>query len=428
MDQLEKILEENRRLKDAVEELAALNEISTAIGSSMAVEEINNRIVAKVIKRVHATQGAIFLPGRASETSMNTMVRVKDSSVEENPVHMTIALTGWMIKNQRALNISRNHDPDGLLRHAQSEVHSALSVPLRAHGKFIGALTCFNKQDAEKFTADDQRFLTIVAGQSAQVIESARLLLEEQQLFKIREEMRITGRYQALMMPEKFPELPEYQIYGRNLPASEVGGDCFDAVQLDDTRILLSLGDVSGKGLSAALLMANAQAIIRSQFSGANARGSDLGLLVQAVSEYLSQWSEHEKYITLFLGELDTATHQFTYVNAGHNPPYLRRASGDIETLEVGGVPMGMFAGMDYECGSVTLDPGSRLVIFTDGVTELFNEQDEEFGEERLERFIHSNCDCTSEEFTDRLYSHLHDFRGQRDPSDDITLLTVRRG
>lgn len=418
---------ENARLREAVDELAALNEIAAAISSSLEVEEINNRIVGKVIKRVKASQGAIFLLGMAEETSMRTMVRVKDSSVEENAAHMGMALTGWMIKNQRPLNISRTNDPDGLLRHIGDEIHSALSVPLRTGGKFIGTLTVFNKLVDDGFSIADQRFLSIVAGQSAQVIEGARLIEEEKRLTTLKEELKVAGQLQASLMPETFPEMPGYDMFGRNVPAGEVGGDCFDVMQLDETRVVLSLGDVSGKGASAALLMANAQAIIRSQFAAAGSGLLDLSSLVKAVSEYIAQWSGHDKYITTFLAIVNTATHSLEYVNAGHNPPMFWTPNGEITELQSGGIPMGMFAGMDYESGTLEFVPGSRLVVFTDGVTELFNEQDEDFGEGRLEEFIRAAAELDSPSFADRLYETLEQFRGSRLPSDDITLLTLRR-
>ena len=418
---------ENRRLREAVEELGALNEIAAAISSSIEIEEINNRIVSKVVKKTHATQGAIFLMGATPETSMETMVRFKDSNVEENPMHFGMALTGWMIKNQRILNISRAEDPEGLMRHVDDQLHSALSVPLRTHGKFIGALTVFNKRNQDMFTSIDQRFLSIVAGQSAQVIEGARLLEEEKQFASLQEELKLAGQIQTSLMPVEFPQLDGYEIYARNLPAGDVGGDSYDVVSLNQGRVLLSLGDVSGKGASAALLMANAQAIIRSQFVAGGSANQELGALVQGVSEYLAQWSAHDKYITLFLGALDTVNHRLEYVNAGHNPPLICRSGGKLETLDVGGVPMGMFKDMTYQTGSISLEPNERLVIFTDGVTELFNEDDEEYGDERLEEFVQANNACGSIEFTDLLYDTLEKYRGSRMPSDDITLLTVRR-
>ncbi|MFQ5608507.1 MAG: GAF domain-containing SpoIIE family protein phosphatase, partial [Candidatus Zixiibacteriota bacterium] len=388
---------------------------------------INNCIVSKVVKRTIASQGGIFLVGSTPETSMETMVRVRDSSVEESPMHFGMALTGWMIKNQRILNVCRNNDPEDLMGYIDEQLRSALSVPLRSHGKFIGALTVFNKRDQECFTMQDQRFLRIVAGQSAQVIETARLLEEETRLGRLQDELKVAGEIQSSLMPHAFPEFPGYEIFARNLPAGDVGGDCFDVLRIDDNRALLSLGDVSGKGASAALLMANAQAIIRSQFAASADAARNLGALVQGVSEYIAQWSAHDKYITLFLGTLDSANHRLEYVNAGHNPPLLCRSGGSLETLNAGGIPMGMFPDMAYETGCITFEPDERLVVFTDGVTELFNEDDVEFGDDRLERFVCANRECGSIDFTDRLYRTLEKYRGDRDPSDDITLLTVRR-
>lgn len=418
---------ENKRLKMAMGELEALIDIATAISSSMSVEEICNRIVGKVIKRCRASQGAIFLLGKSEKAPMETFVRRKDSSVREHPARMGEALTGWMIKHQRALILSRDKDPDGLLTHSTEGVTSALTVPLKTQGKLIGVMTVFNKLNSDSFTLDDQRFLSIVAAQSAQSLESARLQQEEKRLSQLKEEMRIAGQIQGTMMPHEFPAMSEYDLYATNLPADEIGGDCYDVIQINSHRTLISVGDVSGHGVGAALLMANAQAVVRAQLPYSENANPDLREIVRGVSEFLSQWTEHDKYITLFLGILDSANGTIEYVNAGHNPPMLLDSSGKLTELEAGGIPLGMFTGSFYDVGKINLDPNSRLLVFTDGVTELANEADEQFGEGRLGSFVQNSQSLDSKSFCEKLMTELKAYRGKAVQADDITLLAIRR-
>jgi len=418
---------ENKRLKTAVGELEALIDIATAISSSLSVEEICDRIVGKVIKRCRGSQGAIFLLGKSEKAPMETFVRRKDSGVREHPARMGMALTGWMIKNQRALILSTDKDPDGLLAHSTEGVKSALTVPLKTQGKLIGVMTVFNKLDSDSFTMDDQRFLSIVAAQSAQSLEAARLQQEEKRLGQLKEEMRVAGQIQGTMMPSEFPSMSGYDLYATNMPADEIGGDCYDVIQIDSHRTLISVGDVSGHGVGAALLMANAQAVVRAQLPYSETAEPDLREIVQGVSEFLSQWTEHDKYITLFLGILDSADGTIEFVNAGHNPPMLLEGDGKLTELEAGGIPLGMFTGSFYDVGKITLDINSRLLVFTDGVTELANEADEQFGEERLGSFIQNSQKLDSRSFCDKLMDELGSYRGKSVQADDITLLSIRR-
>ncbi|MFQ5607548.1 MAG: PP2C family protein-serine/threonine phosphatase [Candidatus Zixiibacteriota bacterium] len=259
---------EIERLRASVDELAALNEIATAIGSSQSLEDVNDRIVRMVVKRARATQGAIFLLSEKEERPMETVVRVKDSSVDEDPARFGLVITGRVVKEQAPLNISRDKDPDDLLSRMPEFVRSVLSVPMKARGKFVGVLSVFNKRGADEFSIDDQRFLSILAAQSVQIIERIRYVDVEKDLAALRKELSVARDIQASFLPGEFPSHPEYDIFAQYTPAEEVGGDSFDVIQTSRNKIIITQGDVTGHGVPAALMMAGAQTAIRCKLEG----------------------------------------------------------------------------------------------------------------------------------------------------------------
>ena len=196
---------------------------------------------------------------------------------------------------------------------------SCLSVPLLSKGRMIGLLSVFNKKAEEGFNQDDQRLLSIIATQSAQVIENARLLEEEKALLQIQDELRLAYEIQTQLLPTTNPRINGYDIAGKAIPAKEVGGDYFDFITIDDDRIAFCLGDVSGKGMPAALLMATLQAAVRTQ----TMLNTPVDDCLIRMNKLLFRSTAAEKFATLFYAVLDTRTHEIRYSNAGHQYPFL---------------------------------------------------------------------------------------------------------
>lgn len=420
--------QEVTRLRASVEELAALNQIATAIGSSLSIEEVNERIVHMVVKKVRAAQGAVFLLPETAEAPMQTVVRVRDSSADEGPARFGTPIIGWVLKNQSPLNISVDADPDGLLKFTTGEVTSALCVPMKSQGKIIGAVSVFNKRNEPGFNESDQRFLSIVAAQSAQVIEKMRYLEVEKNLAALKQELNVAKDIQTAFMPGEFPCLDGYDIHALNIQADEVGGDSFDMLELTDGRLLFSLGDVCGHGIPAALLMAMAQTAIRSQLEALGGTMVDLGAFVSGISSYIQRNSERNRFMTMFIGLLDPVAHTLEFVRAGH-PPAILASAGDVKLLEgAGGLPLGVLPNAAYSAEKTTLPEHSRLLVYSDGVTELPNKDEEQFGDERLRAFV-GGADAAegARVFCGRLSDTLADFRGQTAQDDDITLVALVR-
>ena len=256
------------------------------------------------------------------------------------------------------------------------------------------------------------------------------LALELADRVTMKRDLEIAREIQRWLVPETPPEVPGVEIAFATRPANTVGGDFYDAFLRDvenngtkANRLLLVVADVVGKSVPAALLMATFQASLRTL---ANAR-APLGDLVHGMNQYACAHSlEGRRFTTAFFGELDPTTRALSYTLAGHNNPVLRRASGAIERLTIGSVPLGIDPKAHYECGTTTLAPGDLLVGFTDGVVDAVNAKDEDYGEARLLALIEGVRAENAKSTLDRLLADIRAFVGVTRQHDDITCLILR--
>lgn len=419
-----RLTEKNQRLQNAVNELSTLNDLSLAISGSVDSEEIMRTIIRRSIRSIGAEQGDITLVDEKDEDSGKTLVRSMVSSTSHTPLHLNQNLLGWMQINKKPLLIS---DPgnDSRFRNAQWEetIHSILSAPLMNRSKLIGILTLYNKKEEEGFTEDDKRLLSIIASQSAQVVENARLHEEEQAFKKMRREVELAGKIQKQLLPKEQPDVRQYSLCGRNITAHSVGGDYYDFVQLDQHRWGICLGDVSGKGLPASLLMSNLQAILRGQII----YQPSPGMLLHQANRQLYQNTGIEKFVTLFLGILDIDSHTLQYASGGHEYPFLIHSDHTHDRLKTGGLPLGVMEEQEYEEETVEFKQGDKLVIYSDGITDSRDSKDEEFGEKRLEQLVVEDSDKSAQKLMDSIFEASLDHSKESQLFDDMTMVVISR-
>lgn len=252
-DVLAQLRDENQRLKRAVEELSILNELSRTISASLNSTEIMNAIVRRSLKAVHAEQGVITLVDNAqADSPMQTLIRAVVSTSQHEQFHANQALLGWMHLNKKPIIVNHPKSDERFQGVPwDPSIRNFVCVPLMVKAALRGVLIVYNKTEAEGFVDDDQRLLAIIAAQSAQVIENARLYEQEKAFLRIQEEVRLAGRIQTDLLPKTNPSIPGYDVAGKSIPAQAVGGDYFDFIRIDERRIVICLGDVSGKGLPA---------------------------------------------------------------------------------------------------------------------------------------------------------------------------------
>lgn len=422
--QLQVLQEENQRLRRAVDELSILNDLARAISASLDSQEIMQTIIRRSLRAVNAEQGVITMVEEQADDPMKTLVRAVTDSSQQEQFHLHQALVGWMHLHKKPL-IVKSPQSDDRFRGVRwdDSIHSLVCVPMLVKSELKGVLTVYNKKERKEFTDDDQRLLAILAAQSAQIVENARLNEREKLFLKMQQEVQLAAKIQSDLLPHSHPAIPGYELASTNIPAQEVGGDHYDFIPVDDNRIAICLGDVSGKGLPASLLMANLQATLRSQvFTDPTPKQC-----VERANTLLFQSTSPEKYATLFYCVLDFHNHALGFTNAGHEFPVLVSRSGDIRRLKSGGVPVGLMESFPFEQDSMTLAPGDLLVISSDGIAEAMNAAREQFGDGRL-------CDLISQlrtrpalEVLNGIVSAVKDHTGSSPQMDDMTLVVLKR-
>jgi sigma-B regulation protein RsbU (phosphoserine phosphatase) len=301
-------------------------------------------------------------------------------------------------------------------------VIEAVDVTVAARqSELLGILYLDSRAPSSTFSALDREVVRTLAHEAATLIENARLFANARLKARLDHDIEIASKLQQGLLPKALPNLPDVAVAGSTLACYSVGGDCFDVIELDGGRHGFFVGDISGKGIPAALLATLLQGIF---FTTAS---MDIALtgVFSRVNRYLCERAGGDRYATVFYGVLDKKG-SFEYVNAGHVPPLIRRASGAIERLDLASFPVGMFPEAEYESAAVKLEKGDYLVIYTDGVSEAVNVQTEMFEEERLRHMLENFKGQTVEELAETIREGVKTFTEGAAQSDDITILVVQ--
>ena len=418
------LLDENRRLKHAVQELSILNDLARAIGGSLDPQEIINTIIRRSLRAINAEQGVITLVDQEANDPMKTFVRAMDSSVEHEEFHLTQSLLGWMHLNKKPLLVNSPRTDDRFRGVTWDDSISTLvCVPMMIKSELKGVITAYNKTGGAGFTEDEQRLLSIIAAQSAQVVENARLNERERQLLKMQEEIRLASKIQNDLLPKAAPDIPGYEIAGRSIPAQVVGGDYFDFIPVNDHRLAICVGDVSGKGLPASLLMANTQATLRGQtFINPSAHEC-----MERSNKLLFDSTSPDKFVTMFYIVLDVSSHQLSYSNAGHDIPYLLSPAGPLKRLNVGGVPLSMLEQFPFQEETIAMQPGDLLVICSDGIPEAMDVNQVQFTDEKLSLLLDTLRAASAVDVIDGIVAAVRKHAGTAPQADDMTVVVVKR-
>ena len=328
-------------------------------------------------------------------------------------------------------------NPDGWLLLASTSERNLLEtlsaevlLPLSGRDQLMGLMTLGPKRSEEPYTPSDLRLLESVAAQTGLALEIgnlARSLAEEEmQRERIRQELEVAREVQERLFPQSFPEVEGITLAGRCRAAQGVGGDYYDVFRLGDDRIGLAIGDVSGKGVSAALLMASLRASLRSTTLDAP---HDLAAVIKKVNRLVYESSATNRYATFFFATYCPHTHELAYVNAGHNPPCLIRRTEErfeVQRLEAGGPVVGLLSFATYEEQRLVLRRGDLLLMYTDGISEAMTLDNEEWGEDRMLAAAEALPDGTAQEILNHLFDEVDQFTGIAPQHDDMTLLLMK--
>lgn len=319
---------------------------------------------------------------------------------------------------QRVPDVSR--EPRYVM--GRQRTRSEVAVPILGAGVTIGALDLESDQ-LDAFTPDDVELLRLFADAAAACIDRALLHQREVDRRRMEDQLRLAQEVQSRLLPARAPQFPGFDLAGASIPCFAIGGDYFDFLPLDESHLGLVIADISGKGVPAALNMTAFRSVLRSQ----SRRRRDPSHLANRVNELLPDTTGESAYVTCVYGVLDRGDAVLTYTNCGHNPPLLARADGSVETLDRGGLPLGIFSDSRYETGVVALAPGDALLLYTDGVVECTSPEGEQLGIDRLRRLLERHRELPAAEILAAVVAGTRAFGRREAFPDDLTVVVVRR-
>ncbi len=405
--------------------LALISKVGITLLSSSTLEQTLEQIVSLVFEAVPADRCLLMMRDEHSEELQVAVARLRDRVGEVGEIRVSRnVMDEVVIRGRSVLTSDAQHDP----RFASGTVvlqgvRSVLAVPLGVSEKVFGIIYADSPIAEGRFTEDHLKVLTTLASVAAIRVENARLVEARFQQERLERELQLAMEIQQRFQPTAPPVVPGYEFQGISFPCYEIGGDYYDFIQRDDGRLVIALGDVSGKGTAAALLMSSLHAAIHAQ-TGSH---DTLVQTISAVNRYLAENIPPNRFVTLFYAGLDPESGALSFLNAGHNPPLIIHAAGTVEQLASGGLPLGIKADADYREGRTHLQLGDVLVIYSDGVTEAASPSGEEFGPTRLYEVVSRNVDASAAGIRDRIESALTKFSQGTQAADDITLVIVKR-
>src|SRR5579871_698438 len=399
------------------EELAALLDL-TAVGQS-ALDQAR--------RLIGASHGAVLVMEKPGGR-----LRLAASFGSDAPELSPTSLFAATMLQRGIAEIVNDFASDPRSQSSEQILRSLISAPLRSKQSTIGIVVLANT-NGSPYTTTDLKLLNTIALQTAAAIENSHLCSEmveavrdREQLAAIQKELDTARIIQHSLVPRIFPPFPErkdFDIHAEMTSAKAVGGDFFDFFLIDDDHLAVVIGDVSGKGIPAALYMA----VTRTQIKTVALKGLAPEECLAEVNRVLVRERVSSMFATCFYGVLNTANGELRYCNAGHNPPYILRASGNLDSIkDTGGIPLGLFDGRPYTGGSVELGPGESLFLYTDGVSEATNDALEDFTDERLAETLRSGCTLSCRDMVSHVTREVMAFTAGAPQSDDITMLSIR--
>ncbi|MBI4026838.1 MAG: SpoIIE family protein phosphatase [Verrucomicrobia bacterium] len=431
--------------------LSFLHDVGEAFTENLKVEEILKLIIQCSVRTAEAKSGAIFLldaslqnleavviegpfppphpPAGFMESKLTSRAVFLEQAVKSQKISMGDGILGGVAQAGKPVLI-RNPKEDSRLPHYDNEIlriHTFLAVPLVFRDQILGVMAMANTKDEKSFDDEDLSLVTSLASQAAFAIFNANLhqMLAEKE--RVDRDLEIAREIQQLLLPSSFPVIEGVQVSALNIPALKVGGDYYDFVRVDADHWGFAIADVSGKGVSGALIMAMCRSALRTKAVGHLSPSQ----VLKEVNRVIHPDMREDMFISMIYGVLNVPNREFNFCRAGHEALLLHRGeNGQGEALAPRGMALGIDNGTVFDSvlqeQRVSLQRGDAVVFYTDGITEALDETGQEFGRNQLIEAIHACADQSAQEMARNIEQRVRRFVGQHPQSDDITLLVVR--
>lgn len=416
----------SRESQKTITQLSLLFEATRLLNSTLDLGELLELILKIARTEVGADRGTVFLVDPKHKELWSIVASGLDHQEIRVPLGQgvagRVAETGETVNVEDAYSLPfHDHSFDQKFNY---KTRSMLSLPIRHRaGGIVGVLQLLNKTSSPRFTAEDEDFLNKLSGHMAMALENARLHRESLERQRLEKELALARGIQRSLMPDAPPVVPGYEIAVLNEPCFEVGGDYFDFLNLGPQSLLLVVADVEGKGVSSAMVMSNLQASLRALVMHLHS----LEVLTMSLNEMIFNDTKSRKFLSLFLGLIDTRRNGLHYINAGHVPPLLIHGDGrPHQELTEGGTVVGLFPQTEYQRGSVKLATGDILVCCTDGIVEASNKQDDEYGSGRLAASVARHRAKSAHAIVDAVATEVAGFSAGGQHVDDKILMITK--
>jgi phosphoserine phosphatase RsbU/P len=411
----QELKEQQFQVNYRVVELEALYDVGLAVASTLDLDRLSEEILLRAVSLLDARRGALYILDEG---------RLEDGRYRLAGTFGGAAAPGFDGKDPelRAFLTGGGPAPAHLL----PGTRYLLGVPIEVESGARGLIAVADKESRRgvgPFFPPDRRTLSLFANQAALALENARLHLQALEKERLEREMHLAAEIQRQILPKGAPVVPGYQVAGWYRPARQIGGDYYDLFPLRDGRLGLVLGDVSGKGMPAALMVSTLHSALRLLLDQA-VFGP---VLLERLNRHIAESSAANKFITMLLAELDPLSGVLHYMNAGHNPAILLRQDGSVEHLGAGGLPLGLMPEARFQSRAITLGRGDLLCIYSDGITEAESPGEEEFGMERLTDLLRRGRDLPLPELAALIPEAVGEHSQGLPQGDDQTLVLLRR-
>lgn len=414
-----------RRAERQSLENQTLLEASRILSSSLDLDEVLDKILDSLNRVLPYDAGGIFLvdmEGNVEQITDRGYGGESREDQESSPLESKArrGLVGWVALNGKPL-IVNDVTKDERYQKAREQTRSEMVVPIFAGERLVGVFN-IERDTPNGFYEADLDLVTVFAQHAGMAIERARdhaTVIEQR---RIKGELEVAKHIQQTFLPDDNPRIPGFDIAGLNIPSAEVGGDYYDFIDIIEGQIGISIADVAGKGVPAALIMATFRASLIAEIRNNYALRS----IMQKVNRLLCERNERSRFVTAIYGVLDVRNRIFTFSNAGHNPGILRRADGSVIMLKEGGTALGLFENSTFEERAIGLLPGDLIFLYTDGVTDVIGYDGSMFEMNRLLDLVNANAGRSAEEIVTAVREALDAYMDPDQPVDDITMLAIR--
>ena len=409
-----------------IQQLSLLFEATRLLNSTLDLAELLELILRIARTEVKADRGSVFLVDKQTKELWSIVAQGLESQEIRIPFGRGVA--GHVAQTGELLNVPDAYELPFFDRSFDQKfgyrTRSLLCLPIRhKSGEVVGVLQLLNQTTDGKFSKKDEEFLNKLSGHMAMALENARLHREALEKQRMERDLAVARQIQRSLLPEHPPILQGYDIAVLNEPCFECGGDYYDFLNLGPQTLLAVIADVEGKGVGSALVMSNLQATLRALAMHLHS----LEVLMLSLNEMIYNDTKSEKFLSCFLGLIDTRRNGLHYINAGHCPPLvIRSKDGSHEELSTGGTVIGLFPESQYQRGSVQLEPGDILVCCTDGITEAANPNGDEFGVEGLAGCVASHRTRPAQQIVDAVLEEVTAFSRGGPHQDDKVLMLIK--